>query len=244
MIDFSDRGRARVWVTTLCGTLLCLLIALVVAAPGFSSLNEEQLRRSLTITVGLPILLAGPLLFLLLSKIRLLAIAHDNMSKLASMDGLTQVFNRGAFQREVERHLQQAEHNGKFAPHLLIIDVDHFKSINDNFGHETGDKALRIIAATIKENVRQTDIVGRIGGEEFAVFLSHISTTEALSIADRIRLAVSEVEMSETNSCPISISIGGAPLRGHQDYDSVFRIADRRLYKAKNSGRNQICLAD
>ena len=124
---------------------------------------------------------------------------------------------------------------------LLIIDVDHFKDVNDNFGHESGDEALKIIAQTIKGVVREIDLVGRIGGEEFSVFLPGTDANRTHVIAERIRAAISTVEFYPTgNRCDLSVSVGGATYDREATFSELFRRADLRLYAAKQNGRNRV----
>jgi diguanylate cyclase len=124
---------------------------------------------------------------------------------------------------------------------LLIIDVDHFKNVNDSFGHDCGDEALKIIAQAIKGVVREIDLVGRIGGEEFSVFLPGTDPNRTQLVAERIRAAVSTVEFYPTgNRCDLSVSVGGAIYDREATFSELFRQADQRLYAAKQNGRNRV----
>ena len=193
---------------------------------------------------ALPTLLAGPLLFLLLWKMRQLAIAHREMTELATMESLTAVLNRGAFKMLVDAYLEQAAVNSRHGA-LLIVDADHFKSINDQFGHDWGDRALQLIAAKIFGEVKAPDLVGRIGGEEFGIFLQSADPAQAWNVAERIRLAVNHTEIvADGMARTLSVSVGGATFAaGDVSYDEVFVLADRQLYRAKWSGRNRVSLA-
>ncbi|MCY0096226.1 GGDEF domain-containing protein [Hoeflea ulvae] len=241
-LDFSDTGWARVVAGVVGGTIFCIAVALFVESFNFHEMSEERFRYALTVNILLPMGLAAPLLFLLLTKMRQLAIAHREISIIASTDSLTAVLNRGAFKMLVDAYLKQAARQPALtAGAFLIIDADHFKAINDRFGHQKGDVALRIIARTIEQSLRHGDIVGRIGGEEFGVFLPGTGLEQALVVAERIRLQIDEAEFPPGAAAHnLSVSVGGATFDQYADYDDLFRIADESLYSAKGSGRNQV----
>ncbi len=243
-IDFSPYGWGRVIAATVGGIVLCVSAALFVDSFNFATLTPEEFQRAILVDTLLPTFLAGPLMFLLMWKVRALSLAHRELSIIASTDSLTAVLNRGAFTMLVEAYLAQTREKS-WTPHgaLLVIDADHFKRINDQFGHEEGDQALRLIARTIKENLRSPDIVGRIGGEEFSVFLAEATPQTAIAIADRIRLGISSSSFSpKGRPWGLSVSIGGVTFSRRTSYDELFSLADQRLYGAKSSGRNQIDL--
>src|SRR5690606_16976246 len=114
---------------------------------------------------------------------------------------------------------------------LLVVDADHFKSINDRFGHASGDAALKLIAAAIRASVRASDIVGRLGGEEFGVFLPGAGHAEAHRIAEAVRQAVQMIEFDAGDErCTLSVSVGGAVSGQAIGFGELFRSADQRLY--------------
>ena len=241
-LDFSATGWARVIAGTLGGTIFCIGATLIVDSVRFSGMTDAELSNAIIVDILLPTGLAVPLLFLLLYKMRQLAIAHHEISIIASTDNLTAVLNRGAFKMLVDAYLQQAirqpAHN---AGAFLVIDADHFKSINDRFGHQEGDVALKLIAQTIQTSLRQGDIVGRIGGEEFGVFLPKANLDQAGIVAERIRRDINEIEFPPSaRTHALSVSVGGAAFGGHTAYDDLFRVADKCLYSAKAGGRNQV----
>lgn len=241
-LDFSSTGRARVIAVSVVGALLCASAALVVDSFGFSDMTPEQLTRAIAVDILLPCALAGPLLYLLMSKIRQLAIAQRELSVLASTDSLTTVLNRGAFTMMVDAYLEQSQsHANLRTGALLVIDADHFKTINDRFGHQLGDEALKLIASSIKNTLRGADIVGRVGGEEFGVFLPGATPEEANGLAERIRIAVGKLQLpGPAKSSEVTVSIGGVSFNGLSTYDHLFSLADERLYGAKASGRNRV----
>jgi diguanylate cyclase len=243
-IDLSATGWGRVVVLTVAGTLFCVAAALFVDSFNFENLSEAALRRAILVNTLLPTFLAGPFLFFLLYKLRQLAIAHRQLQIIASTDSLTAVLNRGAFTMLVDAYLQKAgQQRDLAAGAMLMIDADHFKSINDKFGHDHGDAALKTIARAIQGELRGADIVGRIGGEEFGVFLPGAGQSDALAVAERIRKSIAEAEFSPAGKAwPLSVSVGGAVFDTTTTYDTLFVAADECLYTAKANGRNQVML--
>lgn len=168
---------------------------------------------------------------------RELAEAHATLSQKARHDQMTGFLNREHFLGETAERRSQSEIST-----LLIIDADHFKKINDRFGHLTGDEALMLITGAIRAALRSTDIVGRIGGEEFAAFLPGATHEEAVAIAERIRQSVEDIHFHPAESAeiiPLTVSIGGAAATPSPVMSDVLRTADRNLYEAKRSGRNR-----
>ncbi|MDB5539829.1 MAG: hypothetical protein JWQ89_1556 [Devosia sp.] len=239
-MDFPPTGRGRVYLWTALGTLGCVAVALVVDSFNFPNLSPAALRRAIAVDVLVPMALAIPLLFYLLSKLRELAIAHELLRRHAATDSLTDLLNRAAFTREVEETMADARFSdGGMRGTLLVIDADNFKAINDTFGHEHGDAALRIIAFSIRSVLRAADLVGRIGGEEFAVYLPGTTELIAEAVAERIRLAVHEAAFAaDGKPHQLTVSVGGAVFDRHLPFTELFRIADQQLYAAKQNGRN------
>lgn len=166
-----------------------------------------------------------------------LAEAHARLSEKARHDDMTGLLNREAFFSALKSTRRRTD-----AGALLIIDADNFKYINDTHGHAQGDAALLLIAEAIRVGVRDNDLVGRIGGEEFAAFLGGVDVEEATLVAERIRLGVEAIRFSPGDGkyLPLSVSIGAARLRPHVSWSEMMREADRRLYEAKRRGRNRV----
>jgi diguanylate cyclase len=243
LFDFSARGWGRVILWTALGTAICVAVALSVDSFNFPNLPPDQLTRAILIDIFVPIGLAVPMLLFMTIKLRQLAIAHDQLEKYASTDSLTSVLNRGAFTALVEGYLSEVRVQERRGA-LLVVDADNFKSINDRFGHDRGDDALRIIARSIQGMLRSTDIVGRIGGEEFGVFLPGSSPEQAEHVAERIRRQIAESEFAPHGfNQGLSVSVGGAVFERTLPFSELFRIADQQLYLAKNSGRNRVSVA-
>lgn len=124
---------------------------------------------------------------------------------------------------------------------LLLIDLDHFKTINDTYGHAAGDEVLRAFADMVGEHLRGRDVLGRLGGEEFAVLLPDASVTSAQLVAERLRMRAQQHRVvSSFGECHYSISIGVAGWQGGESFDQLCQRADQALYQAKNSGRNRV----
>ena len=167
---------------------------------------------------------------------------HDQVARMAITDSLTGIANHRKFQeRLAETSERQARDSGTFS--LLMLDVDHFKRINDTFGHPVGDQVLKRLAGILMKMVRKVDTVARYGGEEFALLLPNAGRKEALRLAERIRKAI-ESSSFETGASqiPVTVSIGlatcpeDAPLR-----HDLLEQADQALYEAKRTGRNRVC---
>jgi diguanylate cyclase len=159
----------------------------------------------------------------------------------AIIDTLTGLLNR----RGCDQKLQKLSLNNTHSS--MVIDIDHFKKVNDSFGHSIGDKVIQLVAKIIKEQVSTDDIPVRYGGEEFVVVLSNKSKDIAYKIAENIRTAISTLKLvqrqSNTQLPPITVSIGVAELESDMTWTTLFNNADQALYKAKNSGRNCSVLA-
>jgi diguanylate cyclase len=244
-LDLSAEGWGRVIVYTVLGTLVCVAAALYVDSFNFAHYDDAARNRAIMIDIGLPIVLAVPLLLFFTSKLRELAIAHKKLTIYASTDALTQVMNRAAFSTLVDAYLTQvraAEQRAKGA--LLIIDADDFKAVNDRFGHDRGDEALVTIASSIKAMLRAPDLVGRLGGEEFGVFLPGATTEQATTVAERIRQTVNGASFAPAGAQHnLSVSVGGAVFEREVPFAELFRLADQQLYAAKRDGRNRVAIA-
>ena len=146
--------------------------------------------QGLIVSIAVPIVLGGPLTFFFLLKHEQLRQANRQLEHLATTDWLTGCLNRGEFTRMVALYLGQSANGGRNPGALLVIDADDFKGVNDRFGHDCGDDALRQIAAAIRSATTSKDIVGRLGGEEFGIFIANASSATADRIAEQVRSAV------------------------------------------------------
>lgn len=171
----------------------------------------------------------------------------DNVRHETLNDQLTTLASRRHFDETFERAIAEARESG--APlSLLFTDIDHFKSFNDRYGHQTGDHVLRLVALAVKQNVREQDIACRYGGEEFAVILPGTGAAQAVVVGEHIRTAVMSREFRRRASGerlrPVTISIGIASLRPDDTASSLIERADSCLYRAKSSGRNLVVSED
>lgn len=243
-MNFSATSWGRVYLLTFLGTIFCIGVAFAVDSYSFES-GSWRWGSDPVNNLIIPLLLAPPFLFLLLNKNRQLAIAHRELMTFATTDSLTALLNRRAFTELVDGYLERVEEASETNQNaLLVIDVDHFKMINDRYGHDRGDEALKIIAQTIRSSVRDTDLVGRMGGEEFSVFIPKKRKEIVHMMAERIRAAISEIEFKPSQDPhPLSVSIGGVIFDDHKSFQDIYRGADEHLYAAKNNGRNRVELS-
>ncbi|MGM0768903.1 MAG: sensor domain-containing diguanylate cyclase [Pseudomonadota bacterium] len=160
----------------------------------------------------------------------------------AYQDRLTGAFNRHFFDRLVEKECARSARLSKPLS-LLILDIDHFKRIKDEHGHLAGDEILKQLVNHISERVRETDILTRWGGEEFALLLPDTSLEGAWELAESLRTSVEATQLVE-DLPKLTISLGGTRMSTEESAKASFRRADEALYKAKNSGRNQVCMAN
>jgi diguanylate cyclase (GGDEF)-like protein len=199
-------------------------------------------------SVWLTVLSFEELLFTIAVAFIMLAMTKERTEQghrnAALADPLTGVSNRRGFLVECDELTRQ--HAEKpLAASVLLLDLDHFKSINDRFGHAIGDRVLQVFAQTATANLRATDLFGRLGGEEFAVLLCNVGRERALVAAERIRSTFAEVAI-EVDGRPVSatVSIGVAMSEGRQvDVPSLLVQADQALYRAKERGRNRVEIA-
>ncbi|WP_414832080.1 GGDEF domain-containing protein [Afifella sp. YEN Y35] len=247
--EVSPRGRMQILRWTTLGTLFCIVFAVSFNFLMFRDLGDPALTRALFSSAVVAFILAAPSFFYLSLKLRQLAKTNHRLNTIASLDGLTGCLTRRAFSSLVDDWLHGVGNPGETKDSLenrrpgtlLVIDADRFKSINDRFGHQCGDEALCVIAAAIRSSMRIDDIVGRLGGEEFGVFLP--GTVDAGEIAERIRRKVETISFAP-QECPhqLTVSIGGASVSGGSTFNHLYRLADERLYEAKRGGRNRIAV--
>ncbi len=167
----------------------------------------------------------------------------DDVRREALLDPLTKVHNRKAFDDGLLRAVAQAADTGKPLS-LMLIDIDHFKRFNDTWGHQTGDQVLRLVAMTVKSNIKGKDSAARYGGEEFAAILPDTDLEGAMHVADNIRRAIQAKELLKRSTNEklgrVTASFGVAMLRPTDSPSSLIERADRCLYAAKGAGRNTV----
>lgn len=225
------------------------LMLLIDAAPYME--NEQRLLHTAQLTTAIALLfalfIARAIYFSALERSReekerlerLVKERTHEIEMLSKTDALTGLWNRGYLEEMLDMEDKRARrYNHPLA--ILIIDLDHFKKVNDNFGHMAGDEVLRQASLRIKSRMRETDFVGRYGGEEIVVILPETTLETATEIAETIRMAIAESPvLSEGHSIDVTASIGISELRKeHQDHQQVFSEADEALYASKAKGRN------
>ena len=195
----------------------------------------------------LAVVFALPLVMLLQRSLR-----HAQLVNASRIDSKTGLLNAGTWEREAAVEVARAVRT-RMPLALALVDIDHFKEVNDTFGHLTGDRALKAIARTFRIFLRDYDLIGRFGGEEFAILLPHTGALDAYGIAERIRdhIAISPLDVGDLPDgvhVRVTVSVGvaalGAPwdtLTGSQITD-LLATADGALYRAKRAGRNQVCV--
>lgn len=202
----------------------------------FIALKEVQIDqwpiRELILITLVYILLLTIAIFFTRDKIRL--------NELANKDQLTDIYNRHKLIELSEREFRRSKRNGRVFS-ALILDVDHFKNINDTYGHAEGDLILKEIGKLFKNTLRAVDIYGRWGGEEFLIITPETSAKNALIIAERLRMAINSIETPLTKSTTVSIGIAEFKL-DEQSIDEVIHRADEALYCAKETGRNKVVI--
>lgn len=162
----------------------------------------------------------------------------------AMCDSLTQTGNRGAMENNLQREVRLA-HRYKQPLSMMVIDIDHFKAVNDNFGHMVGDLIIQQVAQAIITVCRETDLTFRYGGEEFVVLLNKTDASGARIIAERVRRYIEKQELRcDKQMVGVTVSIGSAELSSQEDGQELFKRTDDALYQAKESGRNRVVSLD
>ena len=169
------------------------------------------------------------------------------------IDQLTGTSNRSVFENELEHFLKiiRGETEEHRAPaerltevSLIFVDLDHFKQINDTYGHPAGDEVLRRVSAFLMDSVRETDIVARVGGEEFVVLMPGADESVAARDADTFRMKISQMEFEKHPKLRVTASFGVSSSKSSQSAKDLYEKADKALYEAKRAGRNQVVVAE
>jgi len=170
----------------------------------------------------------------------------ENIRKEAMTDGLTGLANRKSFDSEIKRLVGEAKQTG-MAFSLLMVDIDHFKSFNDNFGHQIGDQVLRLVARTLTDGVKGRDVCARYGGEEFVILLPDTPLHAGVIVGESLRKAVATKDVINRSTgeklSRITMSVGVAEYCGDETVEDLIERADAALYTAKHNGRNQVAAA-
>lgn len=170
-------------------------------------------------------------------------LVEAELTRAATIDPLTGLFNRRGFNAELDRRVAEAR-GSRLKGCVAIFDVDHFKRVNDTYGHDAGDQVLESFASIAKRTVRDSDLIGRLGGEEFAIILPGVTIEQAQYICDRLRIAIGETALFwGTASIRVTVSAGVASFDGDANPDHILKAADTALYAAKNAGRDRLMIA-
>lgn len=167
------------------------------------------------------------------------------LQELAERDPLTNLLNRRALEEAATRRIQNATINGHELA-VMIVDIDHFKSVNDTFGHQAGDEVIKGVATQLSQTLRGSDLIGRLGGEEFVVLFDHKGSKHASKLAERVRVSIEASSGTREPPIAVTVSIGVTtrPADSGIGWHDLLSIADKRLYRAKRQGRNRVCWDD
>jgi diguanylate cyclase (GGDEF)-like protein len=171
-----------------------------------------------------------------------LARMHRQLARVADVDGLTHVWNRRKLMSSLKTEVSRSQRTRRQVS-LVLLDVDHFKAVNDRWGHPVGDAVLTDLARLLAHDRRAYDGLGRMGGEEFAVLLPDVGLSDALKVAERIRGLVQQASLGglPRGSVTVSLGVESAPAGVEDCAEALYKRADRQLYLAKGLGRNRVC---
>jgi diguanylate cyclase (GGDEF)-like protein len=167
------------------------------------------------------------------------------LKSLLHRDGLTRLLTHASFMEQVQQVLDRRQRSGSGPASLVLLDVDHFKQINDTYGHQAGDRVLATLAASLRQHLRRTDIIGRYGGEEFGVLLDQLPMEDAQRLITRLlgEFAALDHAAGEQQHFRVTFSAGIAPWREGIERHAWIEAADQALYAAKKTGRNRVLVA-
>ncbi|AYA68813.1 sensor domain-containing diguanylate cyclase [Acinetobacter sp. WCHA55] len=231
----------NLFYVSIINSLVCFVTYHSLTTYYISRTADNFLATSISVRIGLCMLMIAPLLLCIVSRNR-----HDLYKEvlyLANHDPLTKVGNRRFFFTQTENFLKE---NLVKSMTIIVLDIDHFKKMNDQYGHYIGDVLLQSFATTVKRNLREQDLFARMGGEEFVVVLNNISEIESQIIAERICRAVANSKTQVAHavlSMTVSLGVVHQILPTQHSLQSLLNRADRALYEAKTLGRNQVQLA-
>ncbi|MCE9670267.1 GGDEF domain-containing protein [Myxococcus stipitatus] len=196
--------------------------------------GERELRNGDLVKIGRTI-------FKYIAGGNIEAAYHDEIYRLTTMDGLTQIYNRRYFDEQLDREISRSRRYERTLS-LVLMDIDHFKAVNDKFGHLAGDSVLKQLASTVRTRIRREDVFARYGGEEFGILLPEVSLPGAKQLAEKVRRLVEKQRFEfDRQAIPVTVSLGVAVLEAlHREPGDLVRAADERLFEAKSTGRNRV----
>ena len=239
----AQGGYQRVPMRYLVAAVACAHGVFLLLRPLLFGIGAVQANASLAAQIPHLIMLEF-LIALLFMAFGTLMLANEfttnELRQLAEIDSLTSIFNRRAFFTLLNKALHQSQRTGMGLA-VLVVDLDHFKSINDTYGHQGGDEVLRHFVQTATQCLRQQDVMGRLGGEEFAIFLPGVDAKGAQVVAERLRAAVaSRPAALQQGSHALTISLGLTLCVPGDTPDTALHRADQAMYQAKERGRNRV----
>ena len=221
------------------GMLLQLISAAVVI--GLFPYRLHLMTTPLQLYACIPMIVVYPIALGYVTYVTATKLADHKrrLMRMSTHDGMTNVYNRHHWEQLLRNEYEICRHIDEPAS-LVLIDIDHFKTINDSFGHTVGDEAILFLTEELRNGLRATDVIGRFGGDEFAVILPDARATDAVEIINRIRQRLAEKRLMQTPQLGIRISVGVAEYRPTMDqYHDWLKAADIALYMAKNKGRGR-----
>lgn len=235
-MNLMGAGGLRLFVAGMTLLLTSCLVTLQL-----TGLPVAVRSSSLEVTLSLPVMVLYPLLFAWVSYQTAMKLAEHKrrLQAMSSRDGMTGVYNRRHWEILLRNEFDHCRRHHQEAT-LLIIDIDHFKRINDTWGHDVGDDAILALTRQLQITLRGSDIIGRFGGDEFAVIMRGTPAESAITAMSRVHERLNTLRLSGAPQVILRISVGVAPLTsqiGH--YREWLKSADMALYKAKNAGRNR-----
>lgn len=252
--DLSFFGVMRSRLRAVAGRSLLLLVGIVLLAQGVNAyfmppLIGPDLIAEIILCLKITLVVAVPFVLYVVTLQARADMLADHFRVLSRTDALTGLLNRRAFveSQKSRKHREAARKSfsGKDSRALLVIDLDHFKQVNDRFGHDAGDAILVQVADLFRINLRADDVVARLGGEEFAAALNRGTVQETWNVAQRLRHAVERnVFIYGENEIRLTISIGVVRYEGGKCFETALREADLLTYKSKKDGRNRVSYVD
>ncbi len=240
-------NKKDVLLATAATTLFAVLVSVLVtwlALVLTGQTEQHNLKMALSIAVIVPLIVASLVSYKGFDLVRQVVQSKKKIKELSRFDDLTTVFNRRYFMQLAERELSLgARHKTPVA--LMMLDLDHFKRVNDSLGRMVGDEVLLTSARIIADTIRVTDVIGRYGGEEFLVMAPNTDSNGAADLAERIRIAFEKTPiMAGERGVRITVSIGAVSSEGHAlSLDAMIQAADDSMYQAKEQGRNRTVMA-
>lgn len=238
----TARGSLELVPATLLGVGLSLVFSILLNYLLLFSETVTLFDRSLITAIALPIVIGGPLSFVIAYQMREVRRCRREFTRSASYDRATQFFNGNVFPSVMDRRIAAKSNDDPQQGAFLIVNADNLRSINMRYGLDWGEEALRLIASTIRCSVRSEDVVGRLGDSEFGIFLPGATEENAREVGKRIKAEIADVYFAPTLAGRemLGISVAGVTFEGELTFDGAYRAAERQLDEVGESGGLQI----